>query len=77
MYLISSFIDKIIVDYLKAARAICIEGTKWCGKTFTSSFHSNSDFMVWDSKDYFSNKALAYLDPNFVVQVETPKMIEK
>lgn len=70
-------IDKTIDDYLEVAGAICIEGPKWCGKTFTSSFHSNSDFMVGDPKDNFSNRALANLDPSFVLQGKTPRMIDE
>lgn len=70
-------IDKTIDDYLEVAGAICIEEPKWCGKTFTSSFHSNSDFMVGDPKDNFSNRALANLDPSFVLQGESPRMIDE
>ena len=32
-------VDKQIEDYLKVAGAICIEGPKWCGKTWTSAYH--------------------------------------
>ena len=35
-------IDKKIEEYLKAFGAVCVEGAKWCGKTWTSEFHSNS-----------------------------------
>ncbi len=30
-------IDEVIEQYLKVSGAICIEGPKWCGKTWTSS----------------------------------------
>ena len=33
-------IDKKIDKYLLVFGAICIEGPKWCGKTWTSSYHS-------------------------------------
>ena len=34
-------IDEIVERYLKTIGAICIEGPKWCGKTWTSSYHCN------------------------------------
>ena len=33
-------IDQQVEEYLKAFGAVCIEGPKWCGKTWTSSYHS-------------------------------------
>ena len=30
-------IDQIIETYLEISGAICIEGPKWCGKTWTSA----------------------------------------
>lgn len=32
-------IDNIIDSYLEAFGAVCVEGPKWCGKTWTSSYH--------------------------------------
>ena len=70
-------IDKTIEEYLSVAGAVCVEGPKWCGKTFTSYFHSKSQFMVGDPERNFSNRELASLDPNFVLQGETPRMIDE
>ncbi len=70
-------IDKTIEDYLEVAGALCIEGPKWCGKTFTSSFHSKSRFMVGEPERNFSNRELATLDPSFVLQGDTPRMIDE
>ncbi len=70
-------IDKTIKDYLEVAGALCIEGPKWCGKTFTSSFHSKSQFMVGDPERNFSNRELANLDPSFVLRGEAPRMIDE
>ena len=36
-------IDRKVDEYLSAFGAVCIEGPKWCGKTWTSAFHSKSD----------------------------------
>lgn len=70
-------IDEVIVQYLKVSGAICIEGPKWCGKTWTSSYHSNSEFLVGDPKNGFSNRKLAELDPSLILQGDTPRMIDE
>lgn len=38
-------IDKTIEKYLRIFGAICVEGPKWCGKTWTSEYHSNSWYL--------------------------------
>lgn len=70
-------IDEIIETYLEISGAICIEGPKWCGKTWTSAFHSNSEFLVGDPTNNFSNRQLAELNPEFILQGETPRMIDE
>lgn len=70
-------IDKTIETYLKVSGAICIEGPKWCGKTWTSAFHSNSEFLVGDPTNNFSNRQLAELNPALILQGETPRMIDE
>ena len=35
-------VDSLIDKDLRIFGAICIEGPKWCGKTWTSSYHANS-----------------------------------
>lgn len=39
-------IDEIVVQYLTAFGAVCIEGPKWCGKTWTSRYHCNSEYLA-------------------------------
>ena len=46
-------IDDVVETYLQASGAICIEGPKWCGKTWTSSYHAHSEFLVGDSSKTF------------------------
>ena len=70
-------IDSLVDDYLKISGAICIEGPKWCGKTWTSSFHSKSEFLVGDPNNDFSNRQLAELNPALVLQGEAPRMIDE
>lgn len=39
-------VDEQVEKDLRIFGAICIEGPKWCGKTWTSSYHANSEFLV-------------------------------
>ena len=73
----SRIIDKSIELYLEVSGAICIEGPKWCGKTWTSAFHSNSEFLVGDPANNFSNRQLANLNPILVLQGDTPRLIDE
>ena len=70
-------IDSSIERYLKIFGAICIEGPKWCGKTWTSSYHSNSEFLVGDPSGNFSNRLFAEVEPYSVLKGETPRLIDE
>lgn len=70
-------IDTTIETYLEVCGAICIEGPKWCGKTWTSAFHSNSEFLVGDPTNDFLNRQLAELNPSLILQGKTPRMIDE
>lgn len=70
-------IDKILEKNLKIFGAICIEGPKLCGKSWTSSYHAKSEFLVGDPSANFSNKELAELEPYTVLQGETPRLIDE
>ena len=70
-------IDGKIDDYLSTFGAVCIEGPKWCGKTWTSSAHANSIFMLSDPKDNFSNRELAKLDITKALEGDAPHLIDE
>lgn len=70
-------IDKTIDKYMQVSGAICIEGPKWCGKTWTSAFHANSEFLVGDPTNNFSNRQLAELNPLLILQGDTPRLIDE
>ncbi len=70
-------IDSQVDEYLDAMGAVVIEGPKWCGKTWTSSQHSNSEFMVGSADGNFQNKRLAELSPETVLQGEAPRMLDE
>ncbi|PTD31288.1 ATP-binding protein [Mycoplasma leachii] len=74
---IPRIMDKIIQKLLKIAGAICVEGPKWCGKTWTSRQNSNSEFLVGSAANAFSNRQLAILNPEYVLKGEFPRMIDE
>lgn len=74
---IPRIIDSRIEDYLKIFGAVCIEGPKWCGKTWTASFHSKSEFLVGDPEGNFQNRQLARLSPGLILEGELPRLIDE
>ena len=70
-------IDSILDSYLSAFGAVCIEGPKWCGKTWTSAYHSNSAVYIEDPAGNFQNRALAEMDPSVILRGERPRLIDE
>ena len=68
-------IDNIIDSYLEAFGAVCVEGPKWCGKTWTSSYHCKSEIMLGNPDGNFQNRQLAQMSPSLVLEGETPRLI--
>ena len=69
--------DAQVERYLNTFGAICIEGPKWCGKTWISSFHANSEFLIADSSNNFQNRRLAEMSPALVLEGKTPRLIDE
>lgn len=70
-------IDKQVEEYLQTFGAICIEGPKWCGKTWTSSYHANSKFFLADPAGNFQNRKLAGISPDTILEGATPRLIDE
>ena len=70
-------IDESVKKYLSIFGAVCIEGPKWCGKTWTSSYHSNSEFLIGDPANNFQNRSLAELSPSIVLEGKTPRLLDE
>ena len=67
--------DKTVEEYLVTFGAVCLEGPKWCGKTWTSSYHSKSEIYLGDPAGNFQNRQLAELSPALVLQGESPRLM--
>ena len=70
-------IDEKIEMYLDTFGAICIEGPKWCGKTWTSSHRSKSKVFLADPSNNFQNRKLANISPDLVLDGEYPRLIDE
>jgi hypothetical protein len=70
-------VDGRIRDFLKTFGAICVEGPKWCGKTWTSSHHAQSEFFLGNPAGNFQNRRLAELDPSLVLAGNAPRLLDE
>ena len=70
-------IDTRIEEYLKAFGAVCVEGPRGCGKTWTSSYHCNSAIYIGDPTGNFQNRQLAELSPELVLDGDTPRLVDE
>lgn len=66
-------IDEKIKRYIKVFGALCIEGPKWCGKTWTSLNHSESATYLTEKEI----KDLAEVDPKYIFQKLRPQLIDE
>ncbi len=70
-------IDIKVEEYLNTFGAVCIEGPKWCGKTWTSRQHAKSEFFVGNPAGNFQNRRLAELDVNSILVGDAPRLIDE
>lgn len=70
-------IDKLIKNKLETFGAVCIEGPKWCGKTWTALNHAQSAIFIGDPANNFQNRTMAQLDPSLVLDGDTPRLIDE
>lgn len=70
-------IDKQLEEYLKFFSAILVEGIKWCGKTWTSRYNSNSEFLLSDPSNNFNYKKIALMNLDLVLNGKQPRLIDE
>ncbi len=66
-------VDDKLERYLKTFGAVCIEGPKWCGKTWTGEYHSKSVTYLTE-KDI---RNLAKVNPKYIFLEENPQLIDE
>ena len=67
--------DSLLKDKLDAFGAVLIEGPKWCGKTTTAEQQAKSILYMADPSRLNQNKELARINPHFLLEGSTPRLI--
>ena len=70
-------VDRRLDFYLSTFGTVCVEGPKWCGKTWTCTMHSKSEFLVGHPAGNFANRKLATLDVNRALEGDAPHLIDE
>ena len=68
-------VDEEIADLLKKFGAVCIQGPKWCGKTWSSLNQARSVTYLADPTSGFSNRNLAMLNPEYALEGDSPHSV--
>lgn len=69
--------DKLLKEQLESAGVVLIQGAKWCGKTTTAENMAASVLYMDTPSTIRSNLMLAENDPEFLLQGETPRLIDE
>lgn len=70
--------DEQIEHYLKLFGAVCIEGPKYCGKTWAARHHAKSETLLHSTTGEESNEVqLAKISPSIILEGEKPKLIDE
>ena len=71
-------VDEKIERYLKLFGAVCIEGPKYCGKTWSGRYHAKSESLLYTKTGGKSNEVeLAKISPSIVLEGEKPRLIDE
>lgn len=69
--------DAELARKLRAFGAVCVEGPKWCGKTWSALNQAESAVMMGDPAGNFNNRRLAQLNPEFVLEGAAPRLVDE
>lgn len=70
-------IDKRISEFMKSFGAVCVEGPKWCGKTWASLNQAESVSYIADPANGFQNRRMAQISPELVLEGAYPRVIDE
>ncbi len=70
-------IEKHLDEYMQTFGAVCIEGPKYCGKTWTGRSRSESAAFIGDPTNNFQTRTMASLSPDLVLQGDNPRLIDE
>ncbi len=70
-------VDSLLRRELEGKGAVLIKGPKWCGKTTTAEQVAKSVLYMGNAKDREQNINLAYVDPHYILDGPTPRLIDE
>ena len=71
-------IDEKIQSYIRPFGAICLEGPKYSGKTWTARYHAKSESLLYVNTAAGANELeLAKMSPQVILEGEKPKLIDE
>lgn len=70
-------IEKQFDEYMQIFGAVCIEGPKYCGKTWTGRSRSESAAFIGDSTNNFQTRTMASISPDLVLKGDNPRLIDE
>ena len=71
-------IDEKIERYLRLFGAICLEGPKYSGKTWTARYYAKSESLLYVNTAAGANELeLAKMSPQVILEGEKPKLIDE
>ena len=70
-------VDSQVTNALKAFGAVCVEGPKWCGKTWALLNQAQSVYYIGDPAGDFQNRRLAEMEPSIVLMGEEPRLSDE
>lgn len=57
--------------------AVCIEGPKYCGKTWTARSRAKSAAFVGNPENNFQTRTMAQISPDLVLKGDLPRLIDE
>lgn len=69
--------DSLISELLSAAGAVCVEGPKWCGKTWSAEHHAASVISLGNPEGNFNNRMMAQMNPSAALEGERPHLVDE
>lgn len=70
-------IDERVSEDIEDFGAVCLEGAKYCGKTWTGRAFSNSELDLMDPAGNFQNLEAAMIDPASALEGAGPRLIDE
>lgn len=70
-------LDQRIAEGLSIFGAACIQGSKYCGKTWSGRSLSNSEINLMDPTGNFASRATAELVPDLALEGASPRLVDE